>query len=178
MNKKKSKSKLKDFCNDLEQLGVTEITMNTAGLGLAVADSLKEKGIEVNEKKESPFGVKDRVLDQANTRAIIKIDEEQTPIYQVGDIEYTIDKDIKIVEELGTERMFMMKDNKIWVVFSKELYDNSFKVIQTWFSQWDSTKMEKLKFLVPSEEHSPIIAYYENFGVLIAPRVESEEETN
>jgi hypothetical protein len=41
------KCKLKDLVHDLEQLGVVTITMEKAGVGLAIAQELKSKGIRV-----------------------------------------------------------------------------------------------------------------------------------
>ena len=41
------KCKLRDLVHDLEQSGVVNITMERAGVGLAVAQELKSRGIRV-----------------------------------------------------------------------------------------------------------------------------------
>ncbi len=43
------KCKLKDMCDDLIELGLTKISFNVTGVGLMLADVLKEKGVEVEE---------------------------------------------------------------------------------------------------------------------------------
>jgi len=43
------KCKLKDLVDDLIQLGVTEIKLDTTGLGLCASDMMKERGIFVKE---------------------------------------------------------------------------------------------------------------------------------
>jgi len=45
--------KMKDFVDECGRLGVTKLTMDFSGIGHAVADNLKEKGIEVNNSKHS-----------------------------------------------------------------------------------------------------------------------------
>ena len=47
-----SKIKMKDFVDECVRWGITHITMDFSGLGVAVADALKNKGIEViNSRK-------------------------------------------------------------------------------------------------------------------------------
>ena len=47
------KCKIKDLIDDLVNvLGVTEITMDNAGLGIAISDALKHKGVKVNTKRK------------------------------------------------------------------------------------------------------------------------------
>ena len=49
------KCQVKDLCDDLVELGITEITMSFSGLGLAIADYLTDKGIKVNSIKSNKF---------------------------------------------------------------------------------------------------------------------------
>ena len=48
----KPKCKLKDLIHDLVKIhGVTEIAMDTSGISLAIADSLRELGVKIRVRE-------------------------------------------------------------------------------------------------------------------------------
>ena len=109
--------------------------------------------------------------DPANVSMIGRItnfEKEEEPFYFCGLRFERDNKNLKIYRDLkDQERILIFKDKELWNVISSYYYDQSFKLIEEWTG--------KPNIFVNKNKNEPILIACDDFGCVVAPRVDVED---
>lgn len=129
-------------------------------------------GVEYVKKSEAERIERNFVLlDSANVLAMGKIqnfEDENKPLHLLMDFARD-NKNIQAKSLLNRDTFEIWKENKLWGKYSIEYYEKALRIASIW-------RTNKLDFYVQEKKNSPLLMSCDEFGFVLAPRIEDGEE--
>lgn len=114
------------------------------------------------------LNTKNIITDRCEVMGIFKLDEEEDKL-KLKDLTYK-KSSVKILSDEFGENVYIMKNNKVISILSKELFETARKIIYEWIGEIQEVWITKKK-------NQPVIFVNKPLAIIIAPRIECRMKT-